>query len=73
MPSSVAVKPSLCLTWLGPEYIFSTMLISRGVKLGHVKNALFGVFTIAMYTTPKSASLYASFGIEPHHYITEYC
>ena len=26
-----------------------------GVKLGHMKNALFGVLTIAMYTTPKSA------------------
>ena len=25
------------------------------VKLGHMKNALFGVLTIAMYTTPKSA------------------
>ena len=26
-----------------------------GVKIGHMKNALFGVLTIAMYTTLKSA------------------
>ena len=27
----------------------------KGVKLGHMKNALFGVLTIAMYSTPKIA------------------
>ena len=32
-----------------------SILIITGVKLGHMKNALFGVLTIAMYTTPKSA------------------
>ena len=29
--------------------------IYTGVKLGHIKNALFGLLTIAMYTTPKIA------------------
>ena len=30
-------------------------VIIIGVYLGHMKNAIFGVLTIAMYTTPKSA------------------
>ena len=42
--------------------ISSRVIIIMGVKLGHVKNALFGVLTIAMYTTPKSA-FYALFGV----------
>ena len=29
--------------------------MTTGVKLGHMKNALFGVLTIVMYTTPKSS------------------
>ena len=33
----------------------NTWIEVTGVYLGHMKNALFGVLTIAMYTTPKSA------------------
>ena len=39
------------------EYEHFVMMHVTGVKLGHVKNALIGVLTIAMYTTPTSACL----------------
>ena len=35
-------------------FLFKTQIVT-GVKLGHMKNALFGVLTIAMYATPKGA------------------
>ena len=40
----------------------NSVSLLRGVKLGHVKNTLFGVLTIALYTSPKSA-FYALFGV----------
>ena len=36
-------------------FVFFHTAKTTGVKVGHVKNAIFGVLTIAMYTAPKSA------------------
>ena len=40
--------------WEENEATRSLIPVNTGVILGHVKNALFGVLTFAMYTTPKS-------------------
>ena len=40
--------------WEENEAIKPLIPVNTGVKLGHENNALFGVLTIAMYTTPNS-------------------
>ena len=42
----------MCIETINEGFVISSIV--TGVKLGHVKNALFGVLSIAMYTTPKS-------------------
>ena len=55
-PLSPGMKDNLYerIPFIKRYVIISCGIYTTGVKLGHVKNALFGGLTISMYTTPKS-------------------